>query len=593
MRNVMIESLIEGYVKGMQTVRQVIAEQRQRAIEISDHNAWIHILSEAELEPFLTRLEHSDPSSLPLFGIPFAIKDNIDLAGVPTTAGCKEFEYVPNKSAYVVQRLIDAGAVPIGKTNLDQFATGLVGVRSPFGEGKNVFNTEYISGGSSSGSAIATALGVVSFALGTDTAGSGRVPAALNNIVGLKPSKGLLSTEGVVPACKTLDCVSIFALTTEDASRVFDVAASHNVQDDYSQPNIWQNQSIFLNQESRVFNFGVPDSLEFFHSTECENLFNQTVSALEKLGGKRVVINFQPFREAATLLYQGPWVAERQWATRNVNRQHMLPVIAEIVDSATDITAVDTFDSFYKLAKLKSEANAQLNEVDFILTPTTPTVFTREEIRNDPIRLNSVLGTYTNFMNLLDYSATSIPVGFLSSGVSWGVTLFSYRNEDIKVLGFAGLLHQTMSKFAGKTSFELPEDSVKNTTFIAETTDIVVCGAHLSDMPLNWQLKFRGGQLKERTKTQSCYRLYALPDGNRPALVQDIDGAAIDVEIWTLPTEAFGSFVAGIPAPLGIGKTILKDGRIVPGYICEANQLAGATEITVFGGWKNWKKQAG
>ncbi len=586
--NTSIQALRNRYLTGEASIRETILALHDKALASSEYNAWITLLSPAELEPYLLTLEQEDPESLPLYGIPFAIKDNIDLAGIPTTAGCKEFTYTPEHSSFVVEQLIAAGAIPLGKTNLDQFATGLVGVRSPWGEGKNVFNMDYVSGGSSAGSAISTALGLVSFALGTDTAGSGRVPAAFNNLVGMKPSRGLLSNTGVVPACKSLDCISIFALAPEDAATVFEVAAQFDSEDCYSQARHWANRAAQYTEKPSEFTFGVPDQLEFHGDMECEALFKESIKALEALGGTAVTIAFEPFINAAKLLYEGPWVAERQWATRNVNRDHMLPVIRKIIEGADSQTAEQAFAAFYRLQAYKGHADDVMASVDFILTPTTPTAFTREEVRKKPIERNSILGTYTNFVNLLDYAATAVPTGSLKSGVHWGVTLVGPRDSDIRLLSFAGRLQKHCMKHAGALDFPLLPYQNEAKPTPTDFIEVVVCGAHLSGMPLNWQLTDRGGVCLEKTKTSKSYRLYALSDGKRPALVKSEEGAAIDVEIWSLPAESFGSFVADIPAPLGIGKTELEDGRFVTGFICEHGGLNDAKDITEYGGWRNW-----
>ena len=586
--NTSIEALHKAYQSGVTTPRDVLLTLQQQAAASTDYNAWIRLLSAEELEPYLASLADKDPATLPLYGIPFAIKDNIDLAGIPTTAGCQEFTYTPAKSAFVVEQLIAAGAIPLGKTNLDQFATGLVGMRSPWGEGKNVFNTDYVSGGSSAGSAIATALGLVSFALGTDTAGSGRVPAAFNNLVGMKPSRGLLSNTGVVPACKSLDCISIFALNTEDAARVFNVAAQFDSDDCYAQVRDWANGCEQYNEQVPAFRFAIPDELEFFGDQESAALFDNSVQALQRLGGTPVTVAFAPFKAAAKLLYEGPWVAERQWATREVAREHMLPVIRDIIGGADAQTAEQAFAAFYQLQAFKQQTDQIIASVDFLLTPTTPTAYTRAQLREQPIARNSILGTYTNFVNLLDYAATAVPTGALSSGVHWGVTLVGARDSDIRLLSFAGALHKQCMTQMGKTNYPLRpyQGAAKPTP--ADTVEVVVCGAHLTGMPLNWQLTDRGGQRLAQTQTAPHYRLYALPDGKRPALIRSSNGAAIDVEVWSLPTATFGSFVAGIPKPLGIGKTTLADGREVAGFICEHDGIAEARDITEFGGWRQW-----
>lgn len=585
--NLRIAEVHDAYANGRETPESLIAKLRTQALSQGQFNAWIHLLSEEELQVYLDALKLKPIEESPLWGIPFAIKDNIDLANVPTSAGCEAFTYTPEKSATVVDLLIDAGAIPLGKTNLDQFATGLVGTRSPFGEGKNVFNPDYISGGSSAGSAIATALGQVSFALGTDTAGSGRVPAAFNNLIGHKPTKGLLSTCGVVPACKSLDCVSIFSLTTEDAVRVLDVATLADDNDPYSRKNIAFNTPPYWSEKTpEAFSYGIPDQL-VFDDARAEELFHHACEQLDALGGQPVTLDFEPFMKTARLLYEGPWVAERAWATQDVSPNVMLPVIQDILATTQNFAVTDAFDAQYKLQALKRICDHELDKVDFVMTPTTPACYLRSEIAEQPVALNSKLGTYTNFMNLLDYAATAIPVGRLSSQVSWGVTFFSRAFTDIRLLSFSGALQRQLNLPLGATPHTLPPQSIESArTAPEESVAVVVCGAHLSGQPLNWQLQDRGATLKIKTRTTQAYALFALPDGKRPALVPKEAGSAIEVEVWQLPMAEFGSFVAGIPSPLGIGKVALETGECLPGFICEEGGISGAEDISHFGGWR-------
>lgn len=593
--NLSLRALRESYRNGDLEVRALVAELRAQALAQSDYNAWITLLDEAQLEPYLARLDGVSPDSLPLYGVPFAIKDNIDLAGLPTTAACPDFAYTAAESAPAVEALVAAGAIPLGKTNLDQFATGLVGVRSPYGEARNSFNPDYISGGSSAGSAIAAALGQVSFALGTDTAGSGRVPAVLNNLIGHKPSKGLLSSRGLVPACRSLDCISLMTLNCEDAARLFDIVARYDSGDSFARANPHYNRARYFHHSAsagidRRFRFCIPAQLEFCGNPETRALFERSVEQLCALGGEVEAIDFAPFEEAARLLYEGPWVCERALATQAVSRSSMLPVIAEIIAQGDGRTGMETFAAQYRLAALKRRCDQLMAGFDFVLTPTTPTLFSRAELRAEPIAHNATLGRYTNFMNLLDYAATAVPVGFTGCGVPWGVTLFGPAFSDIRLLGFADLLHRDCRLPVGATDLAPVYAAVQRAAAPpAETVDLVVCGAHLEGQPLNWQLTERGGECVARTRSAAAYRLYALSDGVRPGMARDeARGAAIEVEVWRLPSEAFGSFVAAIPAPLGIGKVEVADGRWLSGFICEAYGLAGATDITEFGGWRAW-----
>jgi allophanate hydrolase len=519
---------------------------------------WILIVPKEQALRRAAALESSPESmKLPLCGVPFAVKDNIDVAGLPTTAGCPAFAYTPEKSAEVVERLIAAGAILIGKTNLDQFATGLVGVRSPYGICSSVFDERYISGGSSAGSAVAVAKGLVAFSLGTDTAGSGRVPAAFNNIVGTKPTIGAISVDGVVPACKSLDCVSIFAANPDDALTVLNVARA----------GYRETAAPWVGSE---FRFGVPpqDQLEFFGDSDAEVLFEKAVTDMESRGGTKVEIDFRPFRATADLLYSGPWVAERLAAIQSFYNDHheeMNPTVRGIVGGASKYSAVDTFNAMYRLAELRKETLSQWARMDVMLLPTTGTTYTIEAVLADPIALNTKLGFYTNFVNLLDLAAVAIPAGFRPNGLPFGVTLIGPAGTDTA-------LHRLASGSYPAT----PPGCVL----------VAVLGAHLSGQPLNWQLTDRGARLKKTCKTAPFYRFYSL--GAKPGLVREegFAGPGIEVEVWAVPAEHFGSFVALIPPPLSIGTATLEDGSTVKCFLCEPYALAEAKEITDLGGWR-------
>jgi allophanate hydrolase len=511
-----------------------------------------------------------------LRGVAFAIKDNIDLAGVPTTAACPEYAYTPASSAPVVQRLMAAGAIPLGKTNLDQFATGLVGVRSPYGAPLNPFGAEYIPGGSSSGSAVAVAAGLVDFALGTDTAGSGRVPASFNNLVGLKPTKGLLSTRGVVPACRSLDCVSIFTRSVGEAAEVLAVAAAFDEKDPFSrvaQPPVLD--------EGWPPCVGVPraDQLEFFGNANAGKLFAASVEKWRELGAKIVEVDYAPFAAAARLLYEGPWVAERYAAIREfieAKPEALHPVTRKIIEGARALTAAQAFAAGYRLAELRRQADKVWSVIDVLLTPTAGTIYKSAEVEAEPVKLNSNLGYYTNHMNLLDLCGLALPAGFLPSGMPWGVTISAPAFCDDRLLRLG-------AKFLGEPA---PNRAL---AAAGPKTRVVVCGAHLTGLPLNGQLTQRGGTLVSATTTAPQYRLYALPGTvpPKPGLVRVAEhGAAIAVEVWELPVAAYGSFVAGIPAPLGIGSILLADGSVVQGFLCEPVAVAGAQDITHLGGWR-------
>lgn len=558
------------------------------------HRVWISRLDVDTLRDYARKLEGRGIDSLPLYGIPFVIKDNINLAGLPTTAGCPEFAYTPSRSATIVQRLIDAGAIPLGKTNLDQFATGLNGTRSPYGACRNAFDPDYISGGSSSGSAVAVALGLASFALGTDTAGSGRVPAAFNNLVGHKPSCGVLSTRGVVPACRSLDCVSIFALTAEDAERVLAVAAGFDAEDEYSRP---LEPHGFDFGRAANFRFGVPmeKDLEFFGNAEAARLFVGAVERMQSLGGTPVETDLAPFLETARLLYGGPWVAERYLAIReffDAQAEKVFPPVREIIAGGRNYSAADTFAHLHKLRAMKRTCDAVWQGIDVMLTPTTATIYRIAEMEADPIRLNANLGYYTNFMNLLDLAATAVPAGFLNNGLPFGVTLIAPPHQDAPLLHLASKMQQALGGRLGATGHALPPAETLSLLPGGEVR-VAVVGAHLSGLPLNHQLTERNARLVLTTQTAPNYRFYALPDGKRPGLVRvENGGAAIACEVWEMPAEKFGAFVAGIPAPLGIGKVELADGAWVSGFICEPVGVSGAQDITAYGGWRAWLARA-
>ncbi|AUM13419.1 allophanate hydrolase [Ketobacter alkanivorans] len=596
--NMTITGLQQHYTNGDFTPASLLHSLREANAKFNETNpVWIHLLSEDELNLYLERINDAKPEDLPLFGIPFAIKDNIDLAGIPTTAACPDFAYIPPANAFVVQLLLDAGAIPLGKTNLDQFATGLVGVRSPkpWGPCRNALNPEYISGGSSSGSAVTVANGLVCFSLGTDTAGSGRVPASLNNIVGLKPSKGLFSTTGVVPACRSLDCLTVFALTVDDANTVFDVAARFDSSDAYARANTYENGKRYYSSQIEALTIGVPapSQLDFFGNEEAKALFSDSISQLQALGTNIIEIDFDAFTSAARLLYEGPWVTERYLATQDIiesSPHSMLPVIHTIISSGNKSSAIDVFQAQYKLQEYAQAANLQLNKVDAILTPTNGSIYTVAEVLNDPIELNSKLGFYTNFMNLLDCSAVAIPSGFYQNGVGFGVTLFHRAFSDKRLLGLCSALQRANSLPLGATALAgapFKQDLRSAPSHI----NVVVCGAHLQGLPLNWQLHERGATLVEKTQSAPHYKLYALAGGPpfRPGMMRcETGGQSIEVEVWRIPMEHLGTFVAEIPAPLGIGKVQLNDGRWESGFICEACGLDGAKDITQMGSWRRY-----
>ena len=571
---------------------EIVAGVLERIARRGDDKVWIHLLSRDQLMDRAADLERKGSSGLPLYGLPFAIKDNIDLANHPTTAACPDFAYTPPASAPVVQALLDAGAIAIGKTNLDQFAAGLVGTRSPYGACANAFDPKYLSGGSSSGSAIAVACSLVSFALGTDTAGSGRVPAAFNNLIGLKPTRGLLSARGVVPACRSLDCISIFALTAADAQSVLHIAQGFDSGDPFSRR---KGSSPIVPASIVGRRFGVPraDQLEFFGNTGAEALFHATVTRLERMGGTAIAVDFTPFRETAQLLYEGPWLAERYVAIRDfitTRPEALLPVTRSIIEGGAKPSAADCFSGYYRLKELRRMVAPTWDQIDVLLTPTAGTIHTIVEVAADPIRLNSNLGIYTNFMNLMDLSAISVPAGLQKDGLPFGVTLSAPAFADDALCRLGDALHRSLAQPLGATDQPLPPVERNPAARPAGVVRVAVCGAHMSGLPLNPQLTERGARLARSCRTAAKYRLYAL-DGfspARPGLMRCEPGSAIEVEVWEVPVEAFGSFVDGIPAPLAIGTLELEDGEQLRGFLCEAYAATSARDISQLGGWRTY-----
>jgi allophanate hydrolase len=585
--------LLAAYRSGQATPVAVV-EELITWLRRSPDAVWISRVPEHELRARAQALMERSPTELPLYGIPFAIKDNIDLQGLPTTAACPAFSYMPQRSAEVVQRLVDAGAIALGKTNLDQFATGLVGTRSPYGICANAFDPGYISGGSSSGSALAVALGLAAFALGTDTAGSGRVPAAFNNLVGYKPTPGLLSTRGVVPACRTLDTVSVFALTAADAATVAQVARGFDPGDPFSrdlQPSPRRGWSCRPSVRVAV---PLPAQREFFGNDAYAAQFDHTIVAVESLGASLVEVDIEPLLETARMLYGGPWVAERYLAAGDLIRSRpdaVLPVIRSIIGGAAGLGATEVFRAQYRLRELARAAGALWQQADALLLPTAPTHYRIAEVEAEPVLLNSRLGHYTNFVNLLDLAAVAVPAGFTAAGLPFGVTLMAPAFEDEDLLRFASRLHHATSDRLGSLDAPLAPPPPGEVAGAAGFIDVAVCGAHMSGLPLNAQLTSRGAWRIAATRTAPEYRLFALPGGppERPGMLRVADGgAAIAIEVWRMPIERFGDFVAEIPAPLGIGRIRTASGEEVCGFLCEAWAAAGATDITVHGGWREY-----
>ena len=572
-----IGGLLRDYRSGRNTPARVIASIRAALDDAGLPPVWISIADERRA---LAQAREVD-LALPLAGVPFAVKDNIDVEGMPTTAGCPSFAYTAARSATVVRRLEAAGAILIGKTNMDQFATGLTGTRSPYGACSSVFDARYISGGSSSGSAIAVGEGMCAFALGTDTAGSGRVPAAFNNLVGLKPTRGVLSTAGVVPACRSLDSVSIFAADVAGARAAWQIAQGVDAADPYSRrfeprlaPAPWL---------TGPFRFGMPHDrdLQFFGDGDSAVLYREAAERLQRSGGTPVRIDFAPFREAAQLLYDGPWVAERFAAVgefiAGAAADAVHPVVREIILGGARHSAADAYRAAYRLEELKRTAGEEWKRMDVLLLPTAGTAYTHAAVDADPIRLNSNLGYYTNFVNLMDLAAVAVPAGFRPDGMPFGVSLIGPAFSDAALLALADRFAMGLAPAIQDAPGCIP---------------VAVVGAHLTGQPLNAQLTERGARLIRTCRTSADYRLFALPNTAppKPGLARDpgYQGPGIEVEVWSVPEDPFGSFVAGVPPPLAIGSVRLDSGEWVKGFVCEPAGLVGADDITHFGGWRNY-----
>jgi allophanate hydrolase len=579
-----IGTLVAAHAAG-KSLTATIEETYARIEKHNDPALFITIRPKAEALAIAERMQASGPAGKPLYGVPFVVKDNIDVAGLPTTAACPAFAYHPEKPAFVVERLERAGAIVIGKTNLDQFATGLVGVRSPYGIPRNALRADLIPGGSSSGSATAVGAGLVPFSLGTDTAGSGRVPAALNGIVGLKPTLGALSTSGVVPACRTLDTISIFARDVADAFAVYQEARAFDEADAYSRS--------FPSPALSAFPSGIrlgvprPDQRQFFNDANSSAAFARDIQLAESLGARIVEFDFEPFAAVARALYEGPWVAERYAAAKpliETNPEALHPVTRAIIEGARKFDAVAAFEAFYRLADQKRKTSRVWSEFDAMLVPTMPRPYTVAEVEADPIRLNSTLGTYTNFVNLLDLCAIAVPPGVRDDGLPSSVTLIAPAGADGLIAGVAAAIQARSASPPVKASSRGPRDRI----------EIAVVGAHLSGLPLNRELVELGASFSREVETMPEYRLFALPGSSppKPGLLRVSEGAgsAIKAEVWTLDPAGFGAFVAKIPGPLGIGTIRFKDGDLVKGFLVEAEAVKTAEDISHFGGWRAFLK---
>ncbi|WP_442966955.1 allophanate hydrolase [Rhizobium sp. C4] len=582
-----LSSLRAAYAAGLKP-EAVVAEVYRRLRLADDPGIFIHLPAEAETIKAAAALGAYDPAK-PLWGIPFAVKDNIDVAGMPTTCACPDFAYGAEVDAFVVAQLKAAGAIVIGKTNLDQFATGLVGVRTPYPAPKNSLDPEIVPGGSSGGSGVVVARGIVTFSLGTDTAGSGRVPAALNNIVGLKPSLGSLSASGMVPACRTLDTISVFALTVDDAFAAYAAASGYDAADAYSK----RFAPMKLAPPTKALKIGVPDEKTriFFGDDAQAASFAAACDALKTLGHEIIELDFTPLYQVAAMLYEGAWVAERYAATESIMRERpeiMHPVTRQIISGAEKLSAADAFKGIYRLADLKRKAEPMLEAVDCLCVPTIPCFFTVKDLEADPIGPNSKFGTYTNFVNLLDMAGIAVPVATRSDGRPGSVTLLGASGSDGALAGIARTLHDGAGVRLGATGWPLVAQSQGIPGLAAGEMAVALVGAHMTGLPLNHEIAGRGGRFLFSGRTAPQYRLYALSGGSpkRPGLVRADDGASIALEVWAIPLSRFGEFMDGIPSPLGIGTIRLEGGATVKGFLCESAGTAGAEDISHLGGWR-------
>jgi len=582
-----IADLHAAYADGLKP-QALIDEAFRRLEAVQDPGIFLHLMDGDAIQSQIASLGEFDLSTKPLWGIPFAAKDNIDAAGAPTTAACPDYTYHPSENAFAVEALMQAGAILIGKTNLDQFATGLVGVRTPYPVPKNALDPDIVPGGSSSGSSVSVAHGIVSFSLGTDTAGSGRVPAALNNIVGLKPTLGAISNSGVVPACRTLDTISIFALSVEDANRVFQSAAAFDPSDAYAKPI----SALLISAPPTSFRIGVPDkaTIEFFGDDVQSASFADTLESIKAMGGEIVELDFTPLYNVAKMLYEGAWVAERYAAIEDflsARPESVHPVTRQIIETTNKYSPADVFRGFYRLQDLKRAAEPLLSSVDVLCVPTIPTFYSVADLEADPIGPNARLGTYTNFVNLLDMCGLAVPTKPRSDGRPGNVTLLAGAGQDAQLAAIGEVIHQVSDVTLGATDWRLSDKTERAPHPGHGEIALAAVGAHMSGLPLNSELTCLGARFLYASKTEPCYRLYSLPGGPpfRPGLVKGDNGAAIALEVWALPTEQFGEFMQGIPHPLGIGTLSLENGEEVKGFICEPSGIVGAQDVTEHGGW--------
>src|SRR5450432_887596 len=591
-----VAAIVAAHRAGILSPAQTVARSFARIRDHNDPAIFISLRDEKEALAEAEGLTAKDAAQLPLYGVPVAVKDNIDVAGLPTTAACPAFAYSPSHDATSVARLRAAGAIIIGKTNLDQFATGLVGVRSPYGIPINPMRSDLIPGGSSSGSSVAVSAGLVPLALGTDTAGSGRVPAMLNNIVGLKPSLGLVSTAGLVPACRTLDCVSVFSLTVDDAMTALVAMAGPDGADPFSRNRALAAMTAFPKQ----LQLGVPRNgqLIFFGDKASEKAYGEALKRWTALGAELVEFDLEPLYETARLLYEGPWVAERYLVIRNLlasSPDAIHPVTREITIAGARLSASDTFSALYRLQALRRIAERAFANIDALVLPTAPTVYSTAQVLANPVELNSRLGTYTNFVNLLDLCGLALPAAIRPDDIPFGITLLAPTGQDARLASIGRVFHADTKLSMGARNLPQPPLSTLAAGVSGDEIAIAVVGAHLSGMVLNGELKALRGRLLEATSTAPDYKLYALsttPPKPGMLRVEAGTGSSIKLEVWALPAAAFGEFVAAIPPPLSIGTVRLADGRGVKGFIVEPAAVNGARDISTFSGWRAFVTEA-
>ncbi|MEO8316989.1 MAG: allophanate hydrolase [Bradyrhizobium sp.] len=585
-----VAAIVAAHRAGTMTPAQTVARSYQRIRDYNDPAVFISLRDEKAALAEAEALSAKDANTLPLLGVPVAVKDNIDAQGMPTTAACPAFSFSPAQDSTAVARLRAAGAIIIGKTNLDQFATGLVGVRSPYGIPVNPIRADLIPGGSSSGSGVAVSAGLVPLALGTDTAGSGRVPAMLNNIVGLKPSLGLISTAGLVPACRTLDCISVFSLTVDDAMTALSAMAGLDGADPFSRNRPLGQISAFPGK----LRLGVPrkGQLIFFGDVASEKAYGEALERWASLGATLVEFDLEPFYETARLLYEGPWVAERYLVIRNLlasSPDSIHPVTREITAAGARLTAADTFASLYRLQALRRIADRAFANLDAVVLPTAPTAYSTAQVLANPIELNSRLGTYTNFVNLLDLCGLALPAAMRPDGIPFGITLLAPAGHDALLASIGRVFHADTNLKMGARGLTQPPLPAPTTGLVGDEIAIAVVGAHLSGMALNGELQALNGRLLEATTTATDYKLFALDTTPPKPGMQRVDagtGSAIKLELWALSAAAFGKFVAAIPSPMAIGTIRLADGRSVKGFMVEPIAVTGARDISSFGGWR-------